>query len=148
MIMATKKSKNHFSDQSMFVKNIQDKKKRLRTATIGLQAIESENTGKNTTNSMGDYFVLCQNLNRSQKAELKKYIKMIDTTSGPYGFSAFYSLESEKNILAEAIRRMNVIKNTICQTDAESIATDWIKIGGDLNGAICSYRKHNTKEYS
>lgn len=81
-----------------------------------------------------EYITLFESLVRTKYEE--KYIKSMDTSEVPYEIPRIYSLQSDKEELGLMKKRLNILKKKMYARDIEAIASDWKKVGGDINESI------------
>lgn len=87
-----------------------------------------------------DYVDLLQTLNGIKPEN--SYVKKMETQRLPYEIPEFYSLQREIESLAKMRKRLGVLSQKMCKKDIDSIQSDWNKVGGDINEAICKSRRN------
>lgn len=96
---------------------------------------------KKCIKSFQSYSDLLQDLRNTKKDSKYKSSEMTNVQVVPYEIPAAYSLEIEEETLCQIKKRLEIIKQSMPITDVESISLDWKQIGGDINNALCRYRR-------
>lgn len=69
----------------------------------------------------------------------KAHYVMVKVDDLPYDLPKAYSLENERKILFEVSLRTKKMQKRMYRTDLEAIASDWIKVGKNINESIRRY---------
>jgi hypothetical protein len=86
-----------------------------------------------------DYSDICRVLRKIQESKAVEYKGAMDTPTVPYEIPDVYSLKQEAGALEKMKKRMNVFKIRLEQSEVEALSSDWEKIGGDVDAALCRY---------